>query len=159
MSKAKKVLFLHGWSSDGGTKTMFLRGAGYDVTTPALSDLSFWRAVHQAQNAFDDLAPDAVVGSSRGAAVAMNLDTKDTPVVLLAPAWKKWGTARSIRNSTSCIIIHSPRDELVPFGDTLELWQNSPGVAVLAVGNDHRLNCPDAQKALENALRTLLASQ
>ena len=29
----KKVLFLHGWSSDGGTKTAFMRSLGYDVMT------------------------------------------------------------------------------------------------------------------------------
>ena len=157
MNKNKQILFLHGWSSDGGTKTMFLRGAGYDVTTPALSDLCFWRAVSQARSAYDDLQPDVLVGSSRGAAVAMNLDAKHTPMVLLAPAWKSWGKATSIKNAASCIIIHSPKDDLVPFSDTLELSQNSPGVAVIPGGIDHRLNCvcsSSYESSTTNSLRS-----
>ena len=162
MNKNKQILFLHGWSVNGSTSTkaMFLRSLGYDVTTPELSDFSFWRAVSQAQTVFDDLAPDAIVGSSRGGAVAMNLDTKDrsVPMVLLSPAWKTWGNARSISKGASCILIHSPKDDLVPFSDTLELSQNGPGVVVIPAGMDHRLNCPDAQRALATALRMVLAS-
>ena len=162
MNKNKQILFLHGWSVNGSTSTkaMFLRSLGYDVTAPELSDVSFWRAVHQAQSVYEDLRPDVLVGSSRGAAVAMNLDMKDrsVPMVLLSPAWKTWGNAKSICNGTSCIIIHSPNDDLVPFSDTLELSLNSPGVAVIPAGIDHRLNCPDAQRALKNALRMVLAS-
>jgi uncharacterized protein len=82
----KKGLFLHGWSSDGGMKTMFMRSLGYDVQNPNLSDWFFSRAVRQAQAAYDEFQPDVIVGSSRGGAVAMALNSGDTPLVLLAPA-------------------------------------------------------------------------
>jgi hypothetical protein len=79
------ILFLHGWQSiPGGVKPTFLASHGHEVINPA-----------QAQ--FDKHQPNVVVGSSRGGAVAMNLDSKDTPLVLLCPAWKKYGTAKTIR--------------------------------------------------------------
>lgn len=60
----KKVLFLHGWSSDGGNKTAFMRSLGYDVKTPSLSDWAFTSAVRTAQEAFDQFKPNVIVGLS-----------------------------------------------------------------------------------------------
>ena len=45
-----------------------------------------------------------VVGSSRGGAVAMSLDSGDTPLVLLCPAWKKYRAAKTVKPST--VILH-----------------------------------------------------
>jgi hypoxanthine phosphoribosyltransferase len=47
-----------------------------------------------AQAEFDQHQPDVIVGSSRGGAVALNINSKDTPLVLLCPAWKNWGTCQ-----------------------------------------------------------------
>jgi hypothetical protein len=146
----KKVLFLHGWMSDGGTKTMFLRSLGYDVVTPRLSDWSFTGAVQTAQAAFNAFCPDVIVGSSRGGAVAMNLDSGETPLILLAPAWKVWGTARSLNKN--CIVIHSPHDEFIPLSASTELCDRSRATLVIA-GKDHRLNCDEGQRALKDALQ------
>jgi hypothetical protein len=156
--KRKKVLFLHGWSSDGARKTAFMRFLGYDVTTPHLSGWFFRRAVTQAQATYDWFLPDVIVGSSRGAAVALNMDSGDTPLVLLAPAWKRWGTARSVNNPSRSIIVHSSNDKVVPFGDSIELCLNSPGLSIIPGGQDHRLNDPQARKALERALWLVLSA-
>jgi hypothetical protein len=121
MAEPKKVLFLHGCSSSGDFKTAFMRSLGYDVRNPNLSDWFFSRAVHQAQAAYDAFHPDIVVGSSRGGAVAMNMASSDTPLILLAPAWKRWGQARSVKKN--CMVIHSPFDEIVPFEDSVELCE------------------------------------
>lgn len=145
----KRVLFLHGWSSDGGNKTAFMRSLGYDVMTPSLSDWFFSTAVRQAQAAYNEFGPDVIVGSSRGGAVAMNMDSGDSPLILLAPAWKRWGKARSVKQN--CIVIHSPHDEFVPFQDSVELCEAS-GVPLVAAGVDHRLNCGEGRRALEEAL-------
>jgi hypothetical protein len=118
----KKVLYLHGWSSDGSMKTAFMRSLGYDVLTPRLSDWFFSRAVAQAQVAFDEFQPNVVVGSSRGGSVAMNMDSGDRPLILLAPAWRRWGKARSVKKN--CVVIHSPHDDFVPFEDSVELCGN-----------------------------------
>jgi alpha-beta hydrolase superfamily lysophospholipase len=73
-----------------------------------LPDEDFGEAVRIAQAEFDNHQPQVVVGSSRGGAVAMNLNTGDARLVLLCPAWKKWGTVRTVRpvlraaNSSAC---------------------------------------------------------
>ncbi len=66
---------------------------------------------------------NVIVGSSRGGAVAMNIDSKDTPLVLLCPAWKNWGTATTDKPNT--IILHSRKDDVIPFADSEELINNS----------------------------------
>jgi predicted alpha/beta hydrolase family esterase len=147
-----KVLFLHGWSSDGSMKTIFMRSHGYDVLTPRLSDWRFSKAVAQAQAAYQQFLPDVIVGSSRGGAVAMNMESGETPLVLLAPAWKRWGTATTVRKPNHSIIVHSSNDMVVPFKDSVDLCLNNPGLAIIPGGEDHRLNDPQAMKALKRAL-------
>ena len=53
----------------------------------------------------------------------MNIDADSTPLVLLCPAWKRWGTARMVKPGT--IIFHSQADEAAPFVDSVELLRNS----------------------------------
>ena len=94
---------------------------------------------------------DVVVGSSRGGAVAMNIDSGDTPIVLLCPAWKTWGTATTVKPDTT--ILHSRADETVPFADSEELVRNSglPSRRLIEVGFEHRLADPDSLEAMLKA--------
>ncbi len=119
-----------------------------------MSTWSFRRAVVQAQRAYDQFRPDVIVGSSRGGAVAMNLESGDTPLILLAPAWKRWGDTRSVKQDA--IVIHSRHDRVVPFEDSIELCLNSPGLSIIPAGTDHRLNDPQARAALARALWLVL---
>jgi alpha-beta hydrolase superfamily lysophospholipase len=135
-----KILFLHGWTSvPGGRKPTYLKDAGHTVLNPALPDEDFDEAVRIAQAEYDEHQPDVVVGSSRGGAVAVNIDCQDTPLVLLCPAWKKWGTATKVKANTA--ILHSRQDDVVPFENSVELISNSglPESALIEVGTDHRL--------------------
>jgi hypothetical protein len=144
-----KILFLHGWTSTpGGKKPTFLKEAGHQVLNPALDDDDFDLAVRIAQAEFDQHHPDVVVGSSRGGAVAVNIDSKDTPLVLLCPAWKKWGTAKTVKPNT--VILHSRQDDVVPFQDSEELVANSdlPPETLIEVGDDHRLADPEPLEAM-----------
>jgi alpha-beta hydrolase superfamily lysophospholipase len=85
-----KILFLHGLQSVlGGVKPTFLAQHGHEVINPKLPDEDFTLAVQIAQAEFDKHEPMVVVGSSRGGAVAMNIDSGDARLVLLCPAWKK----------------------------------------------------------------------
>jgi hypothetical protein len=137
-----KVLFLHGWQSvPGGVKPTFLARHGHEVINPKLPDEDFSEAVWIAQAEFERHRPEVVVGSSRGGAVAMNINSGAARLVLLCPAWRKWGTARAVKPGT--VILHSRADEVVPFADSEELVRNSgPPSALVEVGQDHRLADP-----------------
>ena len=144
------ILFLHGWQSvPGGVKPTYLKDHGHTVINPKLPDEDFEEAVQIAQAEFDQHQPDVVVGSSRGGAVAMNINSGDARLVLLCPAWKKWGTAKTVRPST--VILHSRADDVVPFADSEELAKNSGGLALIEVGNDHRLADPESLAAMLRA--------
>ncbi len=134
------ILFLHGWHSvPGGVKPTYLARHGHEVFNPALDDDDFAAALATAQTEFDQQQPRVVVGSSRGGAVAMNIRTGAAKLVLLCPAWKNWGTARTVKRGT--VILHSRADDVIPFADSEELIRNSglPLSALIEVGNDHRL--------------------
>ena len=134
------ILFLHGWqSTPGGVKPTHLARHGHTVFNPKLPDDDFAAAVSIARSEFDRHQPDVVVGSSRGSAVAMNLNRPNARLVLLCPAWKKWGDARTVPADT--ILIHSRADEVIPFEHSVELAANSelPSGSLRDIGNDHRL--------------------
>lgn len=135
-----RILFLHGWqSAPGGVKPTFLAEHGHTVVNPKLPDEDFDEAVRIAQAEFDQHKPDVVVGSSRGGAVAMNIQYGKAKLVLLCPAWKKWGTVKTVTANTT--ILHSRADDVVPFADSEELVRNSklPPESLIEVGSDHRL--------------------
>jgi hypothetical protein len=117
-----KILFLHGWQSvPGGVKPTFLAQHGHEVINPKLPDEDFSQAVRIAQAEFDKQQPAVVVGSSRGGAVAMSINSGDARLVLLCPAWKKWGTARTVKPGT--VILHSrerARERLVTLDALLQ---------------------------------------
>ena len=115
-----KFLFLHGWNSVlGGVKPTYLKDHGHTVINPKLPDEDFAEAVRIAQAEFDQHQPQVVVGSSRGGAVAMNINSGDAKLVLLCPAWKKYGTAKTVKPGT--VILHSRADDVIPFADSEEL--------------------------------------
>lgn len=152
-----RILFLHGWQSVvGGVKPTFLAEAGHDVANPALDHDDFERALATAQEAFDRHRPAAVVGSSRGGALAMNLRPHAARLVLLCPAWRKYGAASTIRAGS--VILHSRADDVVPFADSEELVRASrlPPSTLLETGADHRLADP---RSLELMLRACSGDQ
>jgi hypothetical protein len=147
------ILFLHGWqSTPGGVKPTYLKSHGHTVLNPHLPDDDFDAAVHIVQVEYDRGKADVVVESSRGGAVAMNIDSGDTPLVLLCPAWKTWGTATTVKRNT--VILHSRDDDVVPFADSQELVRNSglPSEALIEVGTEHRLADEESLKAMLRAV-------
>jgi hypothetical protein len=140
-----KILFLHGWQSvPGGVKPTFLKDHGHDLFNPKLPDEDFDEALRIAQETFDTHSPRVVVGSSRGGALAMNMRVGETKLILLCPAWKKFGSVRKVKPGT--VILHSRADDVVPFADSEELVRNSrlPDAALIEVGADHRLADPES---------------
>jgi len=148
-----KILYLHGWNSVvGGVKPTYLKSHGHEVIEPALDHEDFQAALEMAHKAFDQHQPDVVVGSSRGGAVAMNVGSGSARLVLICPAWKKWGAAKSVKAGT--LILHSRADDVVPFGDSVELISMSglPNTALIEVGRDHRLADPEPLEGLVQAV-------
>lgn len=141
-----KVLFLHGLESKpGGTKAIALKEAGYEVLNPALPKKPFDIAVKIAQDVINYEKPSVIVGSSRGGAVAMAVDPKGADLVLIAPAWKKYGVSRKIE---SAFILHSESDDIVPFEDTQELFRNNRGLQVISCDDDHRMRKEETLNAI-----------
>jgi hypothetical protein len=147
-----KILFLHGWHSvPGGVKPTYLASHGHEVINPALDDDDWEKALAVAQAEYDRHRPDVIVGSSRGGAVAMNLDSGSTPLVLLCPAWKRWGTVKTVNPGS--VILHSEADDVIPTADSRELVHASglPESALVVVGTDHRLAEPEPLQAMREA--------
>lgn len=151
-----KILFLHGWQSVvGGVKPTYLQRGGHQVVNPALDDDDFDAALRTAQTEFDRHLPDVVVGSSRGGAVALNIDSGGTPLVLLCPAWRNWGTVDKLKPNS--VILHSRSDDVIPFADSEELIARS-GLApetLIEIGADHRLADPEPLEAMLQACERL----
>jgi hypothetical protein len=147
------ILYLHGlYSRPGGIKPTFLRNRGYDVINPALPDDDFAASVRIAQAAYDESRPGVVVGSSRGGAVALNIDTGSTPVALIAPAWRRWGAATTTKPGTT--ILHSEADVVIPIADSRALIRASglPESALVVVGVDHNMVDVTALRAMLDAI-------
>jgi hypothetical protein len=140
LKQGLKILFLHGWHSIvGGVKPTYLKDHGHEVLNPKLDDDEFEAAVRTAQAEYQEHQPDVIVGSSRGGAVAMNINSGETPLVLLCPAWKNWGTVRTLKPNS--LILHSRIDDVIPLADSEELVTNSglPSETLIEIGRDHRL--------------------
>ena len=149
-----KVLFLHGLESrPGGSKAKFLEANGFEVLNPALPRESFGESVQTAQAVIDAEKPDVVVGSSRGGAVAMSVNTVGAPVVLIAPAWKRFLSSQQLQewnircDPKKTIILHSPNDDLVVIEDSYDI-ADKQGVKVIEVGEGHRMSDEDALAAI-----------
>jgi alpha-beta hydrolase superfamily lysophospholipase len=144
-----KILFLHGYrSGPTSQKAKHLKDNGHKVFIPQLPDEDFPESVRTAQESFDVHSPDVVVGSSRGGAVAMDINAGATRVVLVCPAWRRFGSSRKVKPGT--LILHSRRDDVVPFADSEELIRNSnlPQQALIEVGTDHGLADPESLAVL-----------
>lgn len=150
-------MFLHGLdSAPGGFKPRFLEGAGYRVLNPALPKESFIESVQIARAELERHPPGVIVGSSRGGAVAMALGAVAEPMVLIAPAWRWCAVEPAVLPRT--IVLHSPRDEVIPIEDSRELAARCglPEENLVLVGDNHAMNDPAALAALCAAIERQL---
>lgn len=86
----------------------------------------------------------------------MNIDSNIARLVLICPAWRKWGLAKTVKSGTQ--ILHSRADDVVPFENSVELLASSglPECALIEVGQDHRLADPEPLEALVRAVEARL---
>ncbi len=78
----------------------------------------------------------------------MNIRSGPARLVLLCPAWKRWGSARTVKPGT--VILHAEADDVVPLADSRELVARSglPLSALILIGTDHRLADPEPLAAM-----------
>ena len=118
--KNMTILLLHSWHAvPGGVKPSHLNDHGPEFINPKLDDDDFDAAVATAQPEFGKHQPQVVVGSSRGGAVAMNINSGVSRLVRLCQSLKNWETVKRAMNST--VILHCWDDEVIPFADSEEL--------------------------------------
>jgi hypothetical protein len=133
------VFFLHATeSTDADIIAQHMSQAGHTLTSPAL-DQDFTQAIQLTQGEFNQSHSDIIVAAGYGGAIALHLDTNDTPLILLAPAWKKFGAPQQLPSKT--LILHSRHDQIVPIGDSQELVSlyHLPPETLIEVGNHHAL--------------------
>jgi predicted esterase YcpF (UPF0227 family) len=142
-----KILFLHGLESvPGGTKAQYLEGLGHDVLNPHLPKHDFEGSVVIAQEYIDNDHPDVIVGSSRGGAIAMEVDAKGAKIVLIAPAWKQFDVNPSVLPNTT--ILHCQSDKIVHYEDS----EGISNTNLIPCGENHRMSDVDALEALGKAI-------
>lgn len=147
-----KILFLHGLeSTPGGSKPIALKAAGYQVFNPYLPKSSWEESLKVANQVFETESPDVVVGSSRGGAIAMELNSAQVPKVLIAPAWKRFNIGFDSCNNSD-FVLHSRKDDVVQFEDSIQLRDES-GASLIEVGDNHRMSDPDVIESLLDVVK------
>ena len=156
-----RILYLHGLeSSPNAGKANRLREEGHTVIGPQLDhapDLA--ASIATAQQALDAALSaggvDVVVASSRGGAVATALNPRGVPMLLLCPAWRRFGV--DARLSGPVRILHAAADDLVPLAGSVELLARSalPAAWLTVVGDDHKLLDDAATSAMFAAVLEL----
>ena len=150
------IIYLHGKeSSPNSTKRRKLESLGHNVFAPFLDKTNWEQSVTAARDAINELKPDLIVASSRGAAVAMATNTS-APLVLIAPAWAKycpWGACRA-----NTVIIHSKNDKVIPFKHSQKL-AHSFGARLIEAGTNHRMNSEDVYEVLVEIIKNKTKTQ
>ena len=151
MSKTIKILFLHGKEgTPEGSKVTRLREEGFRIIAPVLPKDNWALSIQRAQACFDAFEPDIIVGSSRGGAVACNVEGGNTPKILIAPAYKLFPCAiKGINDTTQ--VLHCIHDSIVLFQDSKDLVE-AFSVNLFPCGISHRMSDPDALAQLLRAI-------
>jgi predicted esterase len=139
-----KVQFIHGMESGPGSSKASYLDRFFDALTPAMNTRDFEGSVALQAEHLEAFAPDVLVGSSFGGAVALSLLLRGKyagPTVLLAPAFASFGVEGRIPERTRVVVVHGSRDDVVPIADSRRLaTTGTPGyVDCVEVDDEHRL--------------------
>lgn len=153
------ILFCHGYQREQPTEALeedcdgdlvrTLRAQIHVVVAPSLPNGDFAESVRRVrQRAASQEKLDAVVGTSRGGAVAIAAGL-DAPLILRAPAWDKFGPPGVPKLPWGTVVIHGRDDVTIPFTDSLVLRDHNPGLHVIEADGGHPHSDDQKQKLLE----------
>mgnify|MGYP003966958701 CR=1 FL=1 len=146
-----KILFLHGLEgTPNGSKVRYLKDAGFNVIAPKLPKASWEESKARAEAVLKEHDIGLIIGSSRGGALACDLDT-DVRKVLIAPAWNRFCVKPNV--DTSTIILHCEADDLVDYRDSEKLKRDF-GAALITIGVNHRMSDPETLACLADLVAT-----
>ena len=155
-----RVQFIHGLeSSPQGTKARLLAGI-FEARTPAMDTSDFEGCVALQARTLDEFAPDVVIGSSFGGAVAVALLQRGLwsgPTLLLAQAAVKWQLPVELPTPAPVWLVHGTRDEIIDPEDSRRLAAagDPERVRLIEVDDDHRLQVLVASGTLVELVREL----
>lgn len=159
-----RVLFLHGLESGPqGTKARLL-AQHFGALTPQMDTRDFETCLAAQAETLRREAPDVLVGSSFGGALALALLQRGSwsgPTLLLAPALRACGLSPTLPEGVRVWIVHGRRDELVPLEDSRALAASGTHglVRLVEVDDGHRLQELAASGRLVALVRELHAAE
>ena len=155
-----RVQFIHGLeSSPRGTKAQIL-AASFEALTPAMDTGDFAGCVALQAETVERFAPDVLVGSSFGGAVAVALLQRGSwhgPTLLLAQAAVKLHLPVQLPTPAPVWLVHGTRDDIVDPEDSRRLAAaGAPErVRLIEVDDDHKLQTTVASGRLVSLVREL----
>ncbi len=157
-----KVQFIHGLEgSPQGTKARLL-AEHFEARTPAMDTSDFEGCVEVQRRCLEAFAPEVLVGSSFGGAVAVALLQRGAwsgPTLLLAQAAERLGLAPALPDAVPVWIVHGLRDDVVDPEDSRRLAAagDPSQVHLIEVDDDHPLTASVESGALLDWVRGLAA--
>lgn len=155
-----KVQFIHGLEgSPQGTKARLL-AEHFEARTVAMDTSDLEDCVRVQRECIQDFAPDVLVGSSFGGAVAVALIQRGDwrgPTLLLAQAAERLGLKPELPSGVPIWIVHGLNDAVVDPADSRRLAAtgDSEWVRLIEVDDDHPLCASVASGALLTWVREL----
>jgi predicted esterase len=155
-----RVQFIHGLEgSPKGAKAQLL-SRHFETLTPAMDTSDFEACVSVQADALAAFRPDVLVGSSFGAAVAVELLQRGLwrgATLLLAQAALRRGARAELPAGVPVWLVHGLRDELIDIEDSRRLAATgSPEWVVLhEVDDDHPLHQTVRSERLVELVRVL----
>lgn len=158
-----RVQFVHGLEGSPQGAKARLFAANFDACTPAMDTADFDACVSVHAEVLRDFAPDVLVGSSFGGAVAVELlriGAWRGPTLLLAQAALERDPDARLPADVTVWLVHGLDDTLIDIADSRALAKTGDPdrVRLLEVDDDHALHATVRSGRLLDIVSELFAS-
>ena len=158
-----RVQFVHGLEGSPQGAKARLFAANFEACTPAMDTTDFDACVSVHAEALRDFAPDLLVGSSFGGAVAVELLRTGAwrgPTLLLAQAALRRDPAARLPAGVPVWLVHGRDDTLIDVADSRALAKTGDPnrVRLFEVDDDHALHATVNSGRLLGIVRELFES-